>query len=75
MSVYARLGVPEISRWRDGRLAVLARQTGGGYAEQSQSRALPGFPSDELAAALADYPQTDPARAVAAFCRRFRKQP
>ena len=73
-SIYARLGVPEIWRWRDGRLAVLVRQPDGGYGERQQSLALPDFPLAELAAALADYPQTDAARAVAAFRRRVREQ-
>jgi Uma2 family endonuclease len=72
-SVYARLGVPEIWRWRDGRLTVLARQPGGDYAERQQSLALPDFPLDELAAALGHYPQGDPAHTVAAFRRRVRE--
>jgi Uma2 family endonuclease len=73
-SVYARLGVPEIWRWRDGRMAVLARQPDGTYAERQQSIALPAFPLGELAAALGQYPQADPARAVADFRRRVRGQ-
>lgn len=71
-SVYARLGVPEIWRWRDGRLAVLARQPGGGYVARERSIALPDFPLSELAAALENYPAVDSARAVAAFRRRVR---
>lgn len=72
-SVYARLGVPEIWRWRDARLAVLARQSDGTYAERERSIALPEFPLAELAAALQEYPQADPARTVAAFRRRVRE--
>jgi Uma2 family endonuclease len=71
-SVYARLGVPEIWRWRDGRLVVLARQPGGGYAENPRSVALPDFPLNELWEALSGYPQAEPARAVAEFRRRLR---
>ena len=71
-SIYARLGVPEIWRWRGGRLNVLALQAGGGYAEIQRSVALPDFPLDELAAALGEYPQADSARAVEAFRRRVR---
>lgn len=71
-SVYARLGVPEIWRWRDGRLAVFARQPDDTYAERQQSIALPAFPIAELAAVLGQYPQVDPAEAVAAFRRRVR---
>ena len=50
--VYARLGVPEIWRWRDDRLAVLIRQPDGTYAQQERSLALPDFPLADLAAAL-----------------------
>ncbi len=72
-SVYARLGVPEIWRWRDGRLAVLVRQPDGQYVEQERSLALPDFPLSELADALRGYPGIDPARSVAQFRRRVRK--
>lgn len=71
-SIYARLGVPEIWRWRDGRLAVFARQVDGTYVERQQSIALPGFPLAELAAALGRYPQVDPTEAVVAFRRHVR---
>jgi Uma2 family endonuclease len=71
-SVYARLGVPEIWCWRDGRLAVLVRQPGGEYAENSRSVALPDFPLSQLGAALAGYPQVEPARVVAEFRRHLR---
>lgn len=72
-SVYARLCVPEIWRWRDGRLAVLARQSNGDYVERQQSVALPDFPLNELAAVLSGYPESDPARSVAQFRRRVRE--
>jgi len=71
-SVYARLGVPEIWRWRDGRLVVLVRQPGGEYAESPRGAAMPDFPLNELGEALAAYPQVVPARAVAEFRRRLR---
>ncbi len=74
-SIYARLGVPEIWRWRGGRLLVLGLRTGGSYAAIDQSIALPDFPLQELAAALRAYPQEDSARAVAAFRRRLRERP
>jgi hypothetical protein len=73
-SIYARLGVPEIWRWRDGRSAVFARQPDGTYAGRPQSVALPDFPLAELAAALGQYPQGYPTQAVAAFRRRVRAQ-
>jgi Uma2 family endonuclease len=73
-SVYARLAVPEIWRWRDGRLGVLAREPDGRYAERPRSVALPEFPLAELAAALEHYPQNDPARSVAEFRRRLRER-
>ena len=53
-SVYARLGVPEIWRWRDGRLSVLLRGANGRHVASNRSRCLPGFPLDRLAAALSD---------------------
>jgi Uma2 family endonuclease len=71
-SVYARLGVPEIWRWRNARLAVLVRQPDGTYAERPASVALPSFPLAELAAALEGYPRVAAAHAVAAFRRRLR---
>jgi Uma2 family endonuclease len=74
-SVYARLGVPEIWRWRDGRLVLLVLQPGGAYTDAQQTIALPGFPVDELASALQSYPQVDPARVVAGFRRRLREKP
>jgi Uma2 family endonuclease len=72
-SIYARLGVPEIWRWRGGRLVVLTRQAGGGYAETAQSVSLPTFPLDELAVALARYPQFEAEEAVADFRQRMRQ--
>lgn len=53
-SVYARLGVPEIWRWRDERLTVLLRDASGTYSPADRSRCLPDFPLDRLAAALSD---------------------
>lgn len=73
-SIYARLGVPEIWRWRDARLVVLSRQASGQYAPQAKSLCLPGFPLEELAAALSGFPQTDPARSVASFRRKIREK-
>jgi Uma2 family endonuclease len=73
-SIYARLGVPEIWRWRNGRLIVLGLQPDASYAELERSISLPDFPLDELAAALAQVPQSEPARAVAAFRRQVREK-
>jgi hypothetical protein len=71
---YARLGVPEIWRWPDGPLLVLALHAGA-YREVQAGIALPGFPQHELAAAMGNYPQEDPASAVAGFRRRLRENP
>jgi len=71
--IYARLGVPEIWRWRGGRIIVFALQAGGSYAEIERSIALPDFPLEELAAALGGCPQADSLRAVEAFRRRVRE--
>jgi Uma2 family endonuclease len=73
-SIYARLGVPEIWRWRDGRLVVLESQPDGNHVERDKSIALPGFPLDELATVLGTYPQIEPARAVAQFRKRLRER-
>ncbi len=73
-SIYARLGVPEIWRWRDGRLVVLASQSTGSYVERERSLALPDFPLDDLAGVLGRYPGADPARSVALFRRRLREK-
>lgn len=42
--IYARLGVAEVWRWRDGQLRCLLRGASGRYEEFSESRAMPGFP-------------------------------
>lgn len=68
-SVYARLGVPEIWRWRNRQLVVLIRRADGTYAEGAQSAALPGFPLAALATALAQYPHVTSKQAVAEFRR------
>ena len=70
--VYARLGVPEIWRWRDDRLTVNLRQSDGAYAEADRSAALPGFPLDELAAELALVPHGDESAHARDFRRRCR---
>lgn len=74
VSVYARLGVPEIWRWRDGRLTVLVRDPAGAYGERQKSQALPDFPLDELSAALAQYPRVGTSKAVADFVTRLRER-
>ena len=70
-SIYARLGVPEIWRWRNGRLTVhaLAPDPAGGltYALRDRSIALPDFPLALLAAELARKPRTKNAQAVESF--------
>jgi Uma2 family endonuclease len=71
-SIYARLGVPEIWRWRRGRLVVLVLRSDGTYIEAQRSVALPDFPLDELAAALA-HPQAD-SPTVANFRRILRER-
>ncbi|MEM7808956.1 MAG: Uma2 family endonuclease [Planctomycetota bacterium] len=71
-SVYARLGVPEIWRWRDGRLLVVER-AGGHYVERSTSKALPGFPLEKLAVELEKLPHPDQAAAARAFRRWCRE--
>ena len=72
--VYARLRVPEIWRWRDGRLTVNLRQPDGTYAESDRSLALPGFPLDELAAELAIVPHGDESAHARAFRHRCRER-
>lgn len=67
-SIYAKLGVPEIWRWRDGRLLVFER-AGEHYAERTGSAAIPGFPLDRLASALERLPHPDQAAVVMEFRR------
>ena len=59
----------------DGRLTVLCREPSGDYGERQRSVALPDFPLDELAAALAGYPQVGTSQAVADFDRHLRERP
>ena len=72
-SIYARLGVPEIWRWRDGRIAVLLRTKNGKYRKAKRSLALPCFPLDALAAELARTPHPDQPAALRAFRKRCRE--
>ena len=68
-NIYRRLGVPEIWRWRGGRITVL-HLVGDEYAQRDTSPALPGFPLDRLAAAIEAFPETAQAEALRDF-RRF----
>jgi Uma2 family endonuclease len=51
--IYAGLGIPEVWRYRKGRLIVLKLE-GGAYREQAESAALPGVTSDDLTRLLAE---------------------
>lgn len=66
VSIYARLGVPEIWRWRRGRLTVLVLEAGE-YVERERSVALPEFPLERLREALARYPEVEADEAVREF--------
>ncbi|MEM7200143.1 MAG: Uma2 family endonuclease [Planctomycetota bacterium] len=50
MKIYAALGVPEVWRWKDDRIAVHLRQGHGGYAVSERSACFPWLPVGELAA-------------------------
>ena len=56
-SIYARLGVPEIWRWREDRLAVLVRQPDGTYTERPQSLAVPQVWHERSLGALSGNPE------------------
>ncbi len=58
MPIYARLGVPEVWRWRDETLTI-HRLAGGKYVEQDDSNALPGFPFEQLRKALSQRSEVD----------------
>ena len=77
-SIYARLGVPEIWRWRRGRLTVLEREPtpAGGftYAPRERSIAFPDFPLAILTAELGRSPNPDRAKAARAFREWCRTQ-
>ena len=78
-AIYARLGVPEIWRWRGGRITILERRvdeaTGErGYAERAKSLALPDFPFDRLTAELLRLPHPHQVKAVREFRRWCQQQ-
>ena len=77
-SVYARLGVPEVWRWRRGSLVVTERQPDAAgryaYVERDRSVALPDFPLDRLAAELARSPHPEQAKAAREFRRWCRER-
>lgn len=52
LSIYGALGVPEVWRWEDGRIAVHVRQSDGTYALSDQSQCFPWMPMHELSAWL-----------------------
>ena len=66
-SIYGRLGVPEIWRWRDDRLAIHRRQEDGGYVEVDASLVLPDFPAARLGEELARTPHDETLLATRAF--------
>ncbi len=49
MSIYAAFGVPEIWRWHDEKLTVFTLGAEAKYSETPSSRALPGFPVEQVA--------------------------
>ena len=53
MSIYAVMGVAEVWRYRKQKVAFLARQADGTYAEISQSQALPPLAPGDLLPFLA----------------------
>lgn len=50
LKIYGALGVPEVWRWRDGRIAVHLRQADGTYTVAARSSCFPDVSIDELAA-------------------------
>jgi Uma2 family endonuclease len=68
MAIYGIMGVPEVWRYRKQRVAFLARQPGGSYAEVPQSLSLPPLASADLPRFLALRGTTD----VNTIIRQFR---
>ncbi len=66
MPIYAALGVPEVWRWNNESLTVHRLQKDE-YVECAESEALPGFPFDQLRAALARRNETSETALVAEF--------
>lgn len=50
LKVYGALGVPEVWRWKDGRIEVHHRQTDGGYSVGERSACFPWLPMADFLA-------------------------
>ena len=48
LPIYARLGVPEVWRWRDGLLTIFVAASDGGYRQSAHSRAIPDLEADRI---------------------------
>ena len=53
MVIYGALGVPEVWRYREGRITVHLRREDGGYEVSETSACFPWLPMKELTAWLA----------------------
>lgn len=73
ISIYARLGVPEIWRWTGEQFIVLHRQDDGQYAIRDASRFLPDLPMADLGELVRLALRTDQLTAVRTLRDRFRK--
>ncbi len=62
LEIYARIGVPEIWRYRRGRFGVLLLQAGGSYTESATSLAFPFLPMLEIDRLLLEYDEAEETR-------------
>jgi len=78
MSIYAVFGVPEIWRWHNDTLQVLALETNSEYTEIRASQALPGFPCERMVEFINQYMFADDMTFIDEFrnwCQLQKKKP
>lgn len=72
--IYARLGVPEVWLWRDGRLRFFLLGPDGHYAAADDSAGLPGFPRQSAEQLLAQHLEKDDTALTLEFRKAIRRE-
>lgn len=75
LPIYAALGVPEIWRWHEEALQVLALNPQREYIEASSSRSLPGFPLERMVELIKRRYSADGMTLVREFRAQCRAEP
>lgn len=69
LRIYGALGVPEVWRWKEGRITVHQRQADGSYVVAPRSACFPQLPIEELTAWVERASASDETSWIRAFRR------